>query len=309
MKKFLINITCFCVLLIVVDRCMGGICDFLRENAKGGSTKMQYYIANESVDDVVIFGSSRANHHYVPQMIEDSLGLTCFNMGQDGNGIVLMYGRYKMLLERYNPKLIIYDIESFFDFSTNYDNFRYLDKLKEFYDKECIRDEFDDLSGWQERMKMTSKMYRNNSKVMAIVGDNVLHRKLNKGYIPLYGVVTDSIKYEYEVVDSIEWSLDSVKLSLFERFVCDVKNREIPLAMFVSSAFAKSARVDYIEAEKICAKYDVPFYYLMEMDGIADDCAMFQDRIHMNNTGAEKYTREIIPLLRDALEGNNKLFP
>ena len=39
----------------------------------------------------------------------------------------------------------------------------------------------------------------------------------------------------------------------------------------------------------------------MEMDGIADDCTMFQDRTHMNNTGAEKYTREIIPLLRDAL--------
>ena len=136
---------------------------------------------------------------------------------------------------------------------------------------------------------------------MTIVGDNVLCRNLNKGYIPLYGAVTDSTKYEYEFVDSTDWSLDSVKLSLFERFVCDVKAREIPLVMFVSPVYAQSARVNYVEAEKICTKYDVPFYYLMEMDGIADDCTMFQDRTHMNNTGAEKYTREIIPLLRDAL--------
>ena len=300
MKKFLINIICFCILFFVVDRSVGFCLDYLRGNAKGGATKELHYIANESTDDVVIFGSSRANHHYVPQIIEDSLGMTCFNMGQDGNGIVLMYGRYQMLLERYNPKLIIYDVY-LFDYSTIYDNLRYLDLLKEFYDKDCIKKEFVELAGWEERMKMTSKMYRNNSKVMTIVGDNVMCRSRNKGYLPLYGVVTDSTKYEYEVVDSLTWTLDSVKLSLFERFVADVRDRDIPLVMFVSPICAKSARVDYAEAEKICTKYDVPFYYLMEMDGIASDCTMFQDRTHMNNTGAEKYTREIIPLLREAL--------
>lgn len=300
MKKFLIHIFCFCILLFLVDRGVGFCLDYLRENAKGGGTKKQYYMANESVDDVVIFGSSRATHHYVPQIIEDSLGMTCFNMAQDGNGIVLMYGRYQMLLERYKPKLIVYDIHVF-DYTTIYDNSRYLDRLKEFYDKDCIRKEFVELTGWKEQWKMQSKMYRNNSKVMAIVGDNVMCRSLNKGYIPLYGVVSDSTKYEYQVVDSTDWGLDSVKLSLFERFVCDTKERNIPLVMFVSPVCAKSARVDYAEAEKICAKYDVPFYYLMEMEGIADDCTMFQDRTHMNNKGAEKYTKEIIPLLRHAL--------
>ena len=301
MKKFFINIICFCVLLIVVDRCMGVVFDYLRENAKGGTTKEKYYIANESVDDVVIFGSSRANHHYVPQIIEDSLDLTCFNMGQDGNGIVLMYGRYQMLLERYKPKLIIYDVRHSFDFSNNYDNSRYLDLLKEYYNKDCIKKEFVELVGWKEMCKLSSKMFHVNSKVITMLGDNVLCQDVNNGYIPLYGVVTDSTKYEYEFVDSTDWSLDSVKLSLFERFVCDTKARDIPLAMFVSPVYAQSARVDYVEAEKICAKYDVPFYYLMEMDGIADDCTMFQDRTHMNNTGAEKYTREIIPLLRKKL--------
>ena len=151
---------------------------------------------------------------------------------------------------------------------------------------------------------MFSEMYQNNSKILAMVADNLVYRNLNKGYIPLYGIVTDSAKYENQVVGLTSKELDSVKLSLFERFVADVKDRDIPLVMFVSPIYAYSARVDYVEAEKICAKYDVPFYYLMEMDGIADDCTMFQDRTHMNNTGAEKYTREIIPLLRDALEGS-----
>lgn len=292
--------------MFLVDRGIGFVLDYLRENAKGGATKELYYIANESTDGVVVFGSSRANHHYVPQIIEDSLGLTCFNMGKDGNGIVLMYGRYQMLLERYNPKLIIYDIESVFDFSNRHDNSRYLNLLKEYYDKDCIKKEFAQLVDWKERCKLSSKMFQANSKVITMLGDNVLCQDVNKGYIPLYSVVTDSTRYQYEFVDSTDWELDSVKLSLFERFVCDTKARDIPLVMFVSPVYARSARVDYVEAEKICAKYDVPFYYLMEMDGIADDCTMFQDRTHMNNTGAEKYTREIIPLLRDALEGNSK---
>ena len=302
MKKFLIHIFCFCILLFLVDRGIGFVLDYLRENAKGGSTKELHYIANESTDDVVIFGSSRARHHYVPWIIEDSLGMTCFNMGLDGNGIVLMYGRYQMLLERYNPKLIIYDVSSF-DFTNKYDNSRYLDLLKEYYDKDCIKNEFAELVDWKESRKLSSKMFQANSKIITMLGDNVLFRDVNKGYIPLYGVVTDSTKYDYKVVDSTSWGVDSVKLSLFERFVCDIKDRDIPLVMFVSPVYAKSARVDYAEAEKICAKYDVPFYYLMEMEGIADDCTMFQDRTHMNNTGAETYTIEIIPLLREALVG------
>ena len=47
-----------------------------------------------------------------------------------------------------------------------------------------------------------------------------------------------------------------------------------------------SACVDSVEVEKVYAKYDVPFYYLIEMD-----CIMFQDCMHMNNTDAEKYTQ------------------
>lgn len=76
-------------------------------------------------------GSSRASHHYVPEIISEKLGMSCFNAGQDGNGIILQYGRWKMLSERYTPKLIIYDINPGFDMVVN-DNMTYVDRLKPF---------------------------------------------------------------------------------------------------------------------------------------------------------------------------------
>lgn len=53
------------------------------------------YIANKATDDIIILGSSSATHHYVLQIIEDSLGLSCYNCGEEGNGVVLAYGRLK----------------------------------------------------------------------------------------------------------------------------------------------------------------------------------------------------------------------
>lgn len=49
-------------------------------------------------------------NHYVPRVISDSLGMTCFNAGEDGNCIILAYGYLQMIMKRHVPKLVIYEI-------------------------------------------------------------------------------------------------------------------------------------------------------------------------------------------------------
>ena len=97
MKKFLINIAIFFAIIAVVDFSLGKAFLWLQSTKAKGRTQTEYYICNDLNADVLVMGSSRASHHYVAQLIADSLGMTCFNGGQDGNGIVMQYGRWKMI--------------------------------------------------------------------------------------------------------------------------------------------------------------------------------------------------------------------
>ena len=145
MKKFLINIVIFFAVVIACDYLMGSVLLFMNLNSKVADNGRNNMINKEMTADIVILGSSRALHHYVPQIIEDTLGLTCYNAGTDGQGIILNYGRYQMLSQRYTPKIIIYDICPEYDLNTN-DNSRYLKWLKPYYFDSSVREIFKDIS-------------------------------------------------------------------------------------------------------------------------------------------------------------------
>lgn len=115
MKKFFKKVIIFIIGLVCLDFLIGQIGRYLVAHAKGGDTKLSNYICHQMKDQCVVFGSSRGMHHYDPNIISNSLGLSCWNCSLDGNGIILMYGRYKMLSARYTPKLIVYDVQAGFD--------------------------------------------------------------------------------------------------------------------------------------------------------------------------------------------------
>lgn len=300
MKKFFINIITFGFCLVILDVFVGFLSGGLGSSANGGLTRENYYIAKESLDDIIILGSSRAKHHYDPFIIEDSLGMSCYNMGLDGNGIILAYGRYKMLLERYTPKLIIYEVSTSFDIYKYDENTRYLTNLRQYYDVEGVKNIVDQIIDEKEKIKMQSVMYRNNSKLLPAVIDNVINRNLQKGYVPLYRVMNEPVKDFVSKENVLE--IDSAKLNLFESFICDVKSKDIGLILMVSPTYrGKDCENEYCEVIKLCNKYNVKFVCNNDMVGIVDDYRLFQDRAHMNNTGANKYTCEIIPFLREEL--------
>ncbi len=130
MKRFLLKVLLFFACVVVMDNVLGYGFSWLRVNAKGGSTANCEYIANRANEDIIILGSSRAAHHYVPKIIEDSLGMSCYNCGEEGNGVILAYGRLKMLTNRYKPKLIMYEITPGYDYGTIEPNTKFLGYLR-----------------------------------------------------------------------------------------------------------------------------------------------------------------------------------
>ncbi|MCD8290157.1 MAG: hypothetical protein LUC91_01490 [Prevotella sp.] len=132
MKRFFIRLGILALLVIICDFAIGFIGGKLVENAKGGDTKRKYSIANNTNEEFLIFGSSRAIHHYDAEILEDTIGMSVHNCGFQGNGIICAYGFYKMITERYYPKVMVYEITPSFDYLVG-DNHKYLGELHYFY--------------------------------------------------------------------------------------------------------------------------------------------------------------------------------
>lgn len=285
MKKYLIKIALFFVAVAVLDILFGIACQYMNSHSKGGGVKSRYYVCKESNEDVLVFGSSRAKHHYVPDIIEDSLGMTCYNTGEDGNGIILCYGFLKMIMQHYSPKLIIYDVTGFDMYED--DNMKYLDLMKPYYHEPGVDSIF-----WvvnpKTRYIMSSNLYRYNTTCLRVFG-NYIHPMTN--YPKGYSALCKTIDYEPEIINNILKPVDTVKICYFEEFIRLSKKNDIGLICCVSPSYKAPSDDEYYNSLKqLCKQYDIPFLYYGAYSDISFEKQYFQDRTHMNDTGARKYT-------------------
>lgn len=292
MIKFIKKLLLFSIIMVVVDFCVGQIFSLLTKTAKSGDTARNEYIANKVDADVLIFGSSRAMHHYVPDILEDSLGMSCYNCGQDGNGIVLFLARYRILSERYQPKIIIYDIEPEFDMFKG-DNHKYIDLIKTYYSPE-VEGLVDDIDCY-EKYKLHSQMYRFNGKVIQIFADNLISTyQDNKGYRPMFGTL------EYSVEDDMSSTIkdiDSLKLKCFEELMIDCQGKT-DLYLVVSPMFMKQNRDRFLKIKELSEKYQVPFFDHFSDELFLHKNVFFVDSYHLNDDGAKKFTSLMVKELK-----------
>lgn len=291
MKKYLLHILLFFAIVVAIDFCFGKAFVYMVSHAKGGNTKETYDLLMKDKYDIVILGSSRATHHYIPQMIEDSLGMTCYNAGADGNGIVLMYGRYKMITNRYNPKVILYDVEPAFDiieYSEDDHNRRYLAGLKTYLFQPGIKEIFNDVS-WAEGVKSYSGLFRYN-------GDYFNHLRnffttmpvSNKGYLPLQGQMNNEPE-KGEVSDKV---LDTLKLSYIKAIALDAKSRGI-VFIFVASPKYGADPSSVQPVKDIANELGILFWDYTDAPEF-QKWEYFKEPMHLNDDGAHIFTGEIL---------------
>jgi hypothetical protein len=237
----------------------------------------------------------------VPQIIEDLTGKSCYNCGEEGNGIVLAYGRLKMLTNRYKPKLVLYEITPNYDYEAEEPNNKYLGYLRPYYNKDGIEEifcDFDDELSW---LKMKSKMYQNTGRLLPVLVDNVIFRDNSKGYEPLSGVMTltkkQSSKQKY---NENAIPIDSVKLSYVEKMIVLCHNNGIPLVFMISPWYNYGHDMSrYEPALQMCEKYGVEVYNNISNPCFTSCDTLFQDANHLNNRGASLYTQYLIPMITE----------
>ena len=289
MFRYLRNIVLFFIAIAVADFSFGIACQYMNNHAKGGGIKTRHYVCMESDEECLVFGSSRANHHYVPHIVEDSLGLTCFNTGVDGNGIIFCYGTLKMITNRYSPQLIIYDVSGFDLYED--DNMKYLDLLKPYYYESGIDSIFWSVEP-KTRLMMCSNFYRYNTTCIRVLGD-YLHpmQTSSDGFVPLYKVMD----YEPEINEANDRAVDSLKISFFGEFIHLAQKSGIQLVCCVSPSYlGMPLDIKYLPVKNLCDRYGVPFIYDEDDEVISINKQFFSDRTHLNKNGAEMYTKRLM---------------
>ncbi len=293
MKRFVIRLLSFLAIVLVLDRGFGLAMKYLQNHAKGGYVGHHNYILHYANEDILIFGSSRAIHHYNPQIIEDCLGMSCYNCGQDGNGIVLFYGWWQMIKERYQPKMIIYDVNPSFDLLIGEDNSKYLGWLRSEYDNEGVKKVIEDIDP-TEKYKMLSMMYCYNSKFLQNIIDFVhpLFKISSNGYLPLMGEM-DKMKVR-ERKEKTKYVFDSQKLKFLELLIKETKERGIKLIFVASPIWYGKTNAQFEPLCDLCNKQGIPFYNFSNDTSYVHHNEFFKDGNHLNARGANAFTSDFI---------------
>lgn len=304
MVRFLKKIALFFALMAVIDLSCGLGFNMLKQHAKGGDTRKNYYIAEKCRDEILILGSSRAARHYDPRVLEEAFGLSCYNAGEPGCGIITAYARYRMVLEHQTPKMVIYEVSPRFDYFKGEDNSKYIGRVRQYADKPPVKAMFLDLGDNLERLRLMSNMYKNNSFIVHNVMDNLSGSKDDKGFKPLKGVMEADGTYKSQKEKQPE--IDSVKFAYMEKLIGELVGRDVKVCFMVSpKGISKEDAADeeseYTPIVNLCRKYDVPFINHTFMDGISDHREYFHDFVHFNQEGAVAYTEAICNELKGLL--------
>lgn len=292
MKNFLIKLTIFALLFVAIDQAIGRSLTWLSYRAKGGSTGKNNEVIHRVNSDIILFGSSRCAHHYVPSVFSDSLGMSCYNAGRDGSGIILMYPYYKLISTRHIPKLVIYDISGY-DVGTD-DSTKYLSYLRPLYGHPVVEHLVNVISP-TEKYKLLCQSYRYNGNCLRIVG-NALHPAIEdeQGYEPLKGIVGYKPKVE-NTYKPIQKSIDHFKEDILKRMIEACRQNGSDIVFTVSPSYGHAHVSPYYRAmSAFCNENGIPFLYYQNDPRFIYKQNYFKDGSHMNQTGAEVYTREIV---------------
>jgi len=296
--KIVLKFGLFIFFLWMFDFSVGLFLSHCYQKQKSGLLYRATYSMDSTNADMLIFGASRANHHYVPSIFKKKLNLTCYNTGRDGETIFYNYAVLKSVLKRYSPKIVILDF-SIKDFSNNEESYDRLAALLPYYESHPGIRPIVKLKSPFQKIKLISKIYPYNSLCFTmLIGStnyNVTRDYINddNGYIPL----TDSFNQAlYIDTTNINYQLDMNKINAYISFLKDCATSGVKIYVIVSPVCVKYLYQDksIILAKRIAKKYNVVFYDYTNDPFYLNSNFLFADRGHLNENGAKIFTNQVI---------------
>jgi hypothetical protein len=285
----LIFLTC------ISDQIIGRILRHLYFSQTSGLYYRTTYSIDSTKADILVFGSSRASHHYVPEIFEETLNLEFYNTGRDGNFLLFNYATFKAVINRYSPGIVIFDINPD-ELAKNEQDYERLSSLLPYYrDHPEIRS-IVELKSPYEKYKLLSEIYPFNSSLLTIIIGNLevnRDRKGDrKGYVPLTGLMQDTV---FHKLSFQEGGLDINKIKSIKDIIRYCDSNDIALFFIQSPIYAQvgnTLSLGYLA--KVTRESNVIFWDLSDHPDILSKPEFFQDQDHLNDTGAAYFSEMVV---------------
>ena len=299
-KKVLIGLVSIIVLLVVADWAVGTWSEKMYFKSKYSIFRRQIYCLNESDDDILIFGSSRAAHHYILSILSDSLGMSCYNAGSDGECIYYHYTLFASMIERgARPKFVVLDVIPQDIYESTSSSFRLedaIERLSPHYDEFASVKELYSLLGWKERIKMCSRAYRYNSKLVQTIRCNYIPTYDELGFEGLDRILDKAHVRKKKQGD--EKIIDENKIAYLQRFIQLAQINNIPIVIVESPRYIRYETGLSDLVREISNKSNIPYYNFSDCPDICTP-ELFNDESHLNINGATLYSMKIADLLKE----------
>lgn len=292
----------FITIFILVDFGLGYAAKQIYFGQKTGKQARITYSIDEASSDIVIFGSSHANRHYVPEIFEKELNKTCYNAGVQGQGILFHTALQKIVLKRTKPELIILNID-----------YNWLDENKNAYDR------LSDLHPyyWEHReiikptislnskfvdIKLLFKAYQNNSTLVHALRYFISPQKDFNGYLPLSGKIKKIEQSNNDTIQVInqEKAIDPKFILAYKSFIKTAKDNNIELVIVVSPFLENrdlSKNKSMIEMKSIAETEDILLINLFKDPQFINQPYLFNDKSHLNHEGASLFSKRVSELI------------
>lgn len=287
----------FITILFFIDLLLGNILNFFYFKQSSGLQYSATYSIEKTKAEMIIMGSSRANHHYDPRVLKKRLGISCYNTGRDGQYIFYQYALLQTILKRYSPKIIILDfVDQEFEFDQR--DYERLSSLLPYYKNHPEIRSTIELKSPYEKIKLLSKIYPFNSSLLTIVIGNTKFNSNRRsiidfdGFVPLDRKCKEPIKTMNDLRKII---IDNNKVKIFELFIQDCLKSKVNLYIVCSPYYInyKSTSSSIILGKKIAAKYNIDFYDFSQEPAFITNQSLFDDPYHLNDDGAKIFSDSI----------------
>lgn len=292
MEKFIKSLLIIILLTVIADRALSYVVNiFYKTTTTTNEYKINTVIYKMDAP-VVFMGSSRAHHHYVPSIIEDSLNVGVYNAGLWGmRNIYFQYAFLNNILKRYTPKVIILEVHPIDFLQTPFSDIETVGPFTPFigYTPEC--DEVLKKAGLYYRGQI-SHLYRYNGQFANILSGNITTRSFSsdKGYKPLQGKLDTTFKIKPE---KFPFPVDRERVKYLQAFIDKCKEKNIKLIFTFSPMYAVEKSNLFEVPNLLARKNNIPFLNYYDLKGITGHAEFYYDFGHLNDEGAKQYSRFI----------------
>lgn len=263
---------------------------------------------------ILIYGSSRAWIHIDPEIIEDSLGHSVFNLGMHGHPFTGQLLRHELTLKNNpKPKVIIHSLDATtLCASSLYNKEQFLPYMLWECDFQSRLAKMKGYSFFDDKIPLI-RYYGQFKSIktaieMAFNAENPKKRiKGYKGNLTKWNDDFDKIKKIKKIKSEYTVNLNPEVLELFEIYLEQCQKDNIEVILVYSPFYIEGQNIIKNHSEildlykKLSDKYEVTFFDF-STDEICYDKKYFYNASHMNIIGSRFFTKKLAQIINSRIQ-------